>query len=77
MCQGLAIRGHREEDSNLVQLLKCRSEDIHGLESWIKDGRYLSHDIVNELIEMMAHQLLCGILNDIKNATWFALIAGC
>ena len=75
VCQGLAIRGHREEDSNLVQLLHCRSEDIHGLESWIKDGRYLSHDIINELIEMMAHQLLRSILSEIKNATWFALIA--
>ena len=75
VCQGLAICGHKEEDSNLVQLLKCRSEDIHGLETWIKDGRYLSHDIINELIEMMAHQLLRGILNEIKNATWFALIA--
>ena len=71
VCQGLAIRGHREEDSNLVQLLKCRSE-IH---SWIKDGRYLSHDIVNEFPEMMAHQLLRGILKEIKNATWFALVA--
>ena len=75
VCQGLAVRGHKEEYSNLVQLLICRSEDIHGLESWIKDGRYLSHDIINEMIEMMAHQLLRGILNDIKNAKWFALTA--
>ena len=72
--QGLATRGHREEDSNLIQLLKCQAEDIHGLECWIKDGRYLSHDIINELIEMMAHQLLRTILGDIKSAKWFALI---
>ena len=24
---------------------------------------------------MMAHQLLCSILDEVKNATWFALIA--
>ena len=73
--QGLALRGHTEEDGNLVQLLKCRSEDICGLQPWLKDGRYLSHDIINELIEMMAHQFLRNILTDVKSAKWFALIA--
>lgn len=75
VCQGLAIRGHKEEDSNLIHLLKCRSEDVQGLEGWIKEGRYLSHDIINELMEMMSHQLLRTLLCDIKDANWFALIA--
>ena len=75
MSQGLAIRSHKEEEGNLVQLLMCRSEDIHGLEGWIKDGRYLSHNIINEMIEIMAHQLLRNILSDITGAKWFALLA--
>ena len=75
VCQGLAICGHTEEVGYLVQLLKCRSEDICGLQRWLKDGRYVSHDIINELIEMMAHQLLRNILTDVKSAKWFALIA--
>ncbi len=70
--QGLPIRGHKEEDSNLIQLLKCRSEDVHGLHRWLDDGKYLSHDIINE---MMAHEVLRSILADVKGAKWFALIA--
>ena len=56
--QGLALRGHKEEDSNL-QLLKCQADDVQGLNSWMGDGRYLSHDIVNELLEIMSHQWSC------------------
>ncbi len=73
--QGLAIRGHKDEQSNFLQLLKCRAEDVRELESWMQDGRYLSHDIINELFEIMAHQLLRGLLHEIREAGWFALIA--
>ena len=65
--QGLPIRGHKEEDSNLIQLLKCRSEDIQGLQLWVDNGKYLSHDIINEVLR--------GILAEVKDAKWFALIA--
>ena len=73
--QGLAFRGHKENDGNLYQLLKLRADDVDGLELWLSDGQYLSHDIVNELLEMMAHQLLRGLLQVIREAEWFALIA--
>ena len=35
----------------------------------------LSHDIINEIIEMMAHEVLRSILTEVKDAKWFALIA--
>ena len=41
----------------------------------MREGRYLSHDIVNELLEIMAHQILRGLLHNIREAEWFALIA--
>ena len=72
--QGLALRGHTEEDGNLIQLLKCRCEDIPGLEEWLCRSQYLSHDIVNELVTYMAHQLLRQLLSDIRSANQFALI---
>ena len=65
--QGLPIRGHKEEDSNLIQLLKCRSEDMQGLQLRVDNGKYLSHDIINEVLR--------GILAEVKDAKWFALIA--
>ena len=73
--QGIAIRGHVEEEGNLIQFLKCRAEDIQGLNEWIKNGKYLSHDIVNEILEMMAHSNLKNILASIKATSHFAIIA--
>ena len=43
--QGLPIRGHCEENGNLMQLLQCRSEDSDDLKSWILRKKYLSHDM--------------------------------
>ena len=52
--QGLALRGHKEEDGNLMQLLKCRAEDIQGLGLWIHEGR-------SELHAGRAGPLNCGL----------------
>ena len=72
--QGLPIRGHYEENGNLMQLLQCRSEDIDDLKTWISRKKYLSHEIINEQIEIMAHHLLRGLLVKIQAAEYFALI---
>ena len=48
VCQRLAVRSHTEEESNLYQLLKCRSEDILAVNGWLSDGRYRSHAIIND-----------------------------
>ena len=53
--QGIGVRGHTDEESNLIQLLKTRAEDVPCLHQWIKEGKYLSHDIINELYEIMAN----------------------
>lgn len=74
MRQGLALRGHKEEEGNLYQLLKCRGEDVNGLEKWLQDGRYLSHDIINELIELVAHKLLRQLLDEIREVQWYSII---
>ena len=73
--QGLAIRGHCDIEGNLQQLMKCRAEDIPRFQQWIKQGKYQSPEIVNELIRLMARQVLNSILNKIRTARIFALIA--
>ena len=61
---------------NLIQMLKTRAEDVPELNQWIEDRRYISPDIVNELIEMMGNAVLRSILKDIKrNSGLFGLIA--
>ena len=67
--QGSAIRGHKEGEGNIYQVLKCRGEDVPGLEAWLKKGDYRSHDIVNELVELMYMQLLRKLLA--KVAEWY------
>jgi hypothetical protein len=47
--QGLALRGHSDENSNLIQLIRLRSIDNIFLKQWIDEKTYLSHDIVNEI----------------------------
>ena len=70
--QGLTIRGDTELESNLIQLLKTRSEDVPKLKNWIENGHYLSADIVNEFIGNMGNNILRSLLKDICNnsGTW-------
>ena len=59
--QGLAMRGDGDEsDSNLHQLLKMKSEDDTNLNNWLKrkENVYTSPDIQNEIIKVMALQVL-------------------
>ena len=72
--QGLAIRGHTDYDGNLVQLLMLRSEDCNGLNSWLQNKKYMSHEIVNEMIRLMSNYVLREILSEIREASYFSLI---
>ena len=74
--QGLAIRGHKDEESNLYQLLKLRCEDCQELSGWLKKHQYMSHDIINELITLMGKALLRNLLANIREASWYAILAG-
>lgn len=65
--QGLALRGHTDWESNLTQLLIARSTDIPGLLEYVNDGRYLSHDVVNELVESVALTILRQKLEQVRH----------
>ena len=54
----------------MFQLLKCRAADV-GVEDWLKGANYLSHDIVNELVEIMALNLLRKLLVEIRHSDFF------
>ena len=70
--QGLAIRGHKDEESNLYQLLKLRCEDCQELSVWFeRHHQYLSHDIINDLITLMGNALLRNLLSKIREANWY------
>ena len=78
--QGLPFRGHREDiettaNGNFLQLLLFQAQECPELDTWLRKKDYISPDIVNEIITMMGNTILRSILNDIKNAMWYSLIA--
>ena len=74
--QGLALRGDKnDENSNFIQLLKLRSKDFVKLNQWLekKTDNYTLHDIQNELLMLMANEILSGVVNQIRGS-YFSII---
>jgi len=73
--QGIAFRGDDDKESNFIQLLKLRAKDDKDLANWLssKGDKYTSHDIQNELIGIMANQVVRDLVGEIKN-NYFSLI---
>ena len=73
--QGLAIRGHYELEGNLQKLIKLLSNNCKNcvLGKWILDEKYLSHDIINELIRKMYLECHNCLLNLIRRAPIYAI----
>ena len=51
--QGLPIRGHDDLEGNLRQLLELRMEDCPEMQDYLAKNKYLSHDIINEILNLM------------------------
>ena len=73
--QGLTLRGHKETDGNLYQLLAFQAADDSFLGIWLKKDEYLSPQIINELITLSGNAVLREILAKIHSSTWFAVLA--
>ena len=65
--QGLSLRGDDDSNSNFIQLLKLRCLDDPLLSTWLesKGGRYYSHQIQNEILSIMANNVLRELVSDI------------
>ena len=73
--QGLALRGHVEKEGNLTQLLLSLSDGDDILKGWLRDAKYMSHDIT-EIICLMGQSILRMILNKINSSSppWYSVI---
>ena len=69
--QGLSIRNDHSGGSNLTVLLETVLEE----NSWVSDKKYQSPEIINEMIEIMAHKVLRSLLSEISCRSWFSLLA--
>ena len=69
--QALPVRNDNAGGSNLSVLL----ESVLDESRWLKDGKYQSPEVINELIEIMAHKVLRSLLSDISSRKWYAIMA--
>ena len=51
--RGVAIRGHTDEDANIIQFNKDKAIDHEGLNLPLKENQYMSHDILVEQKETL------------------------
>ena len=75
--QGLALRGDGDEqDSNLIQLLMLRGEDYKPIWTYLgkQQLKYTSHEVQNELLSIMALQVLRSIASQIQAAVFFTVM---
>lgn len=85
--QGIALRGHREdstapEDSNMgnfIELVKFRAENDEVLNTYLKtapkNALYTSKTIQNEMIEVIGTAIENQIIQEIKAAKFFTILA--
>ena len=75
--QGIAFRGEGDEMvSNFMQLLILRGKDDPRIETWVqrKTDKYVSHDIQNELLKVMALSILRRIAGSICNSKFYCIM---
>ena len=75
--QGLAIRGHGDENSNFHQLLLLRSTDCQDIIDWLKkkSNKYTSHEVQNECLRVMPLQITRQLSKDIGNSQCYTIMA--
>ena len=75
--QGIALRGDGDEsNSNFMQLLRLRHNEDLRIKDWIdrKTDKYVSHEIQNEVLKVMAFSHLRKIADDIASSTYFSIM---
>jgi len=74
--QGLAIRGHEDNDSNFNQLMLLRCQDQPKLVDWLsKKTSWTSHAIQDAIIKMMGMTVIREVAKDIQGKSFFAILA--
>ena len=78
-CQGLPLRdsNHMEVQSNFDQLLLLRALDCPDILTWMnkKSNKYMSHDIQNECLRIMAHNIIREVGCNISKSGCFTIMA--
>lgn len=70
------MRGKTDSTSNFNQLLSLRANDVTELQSWLARTKYrwISHDIQNEILNIVAKSVLDQILREVNTALWYSIM---
>ena len=74
--QRIPLRGHgSDEDSNFLQLLMMKSKEFPELKSWLekKQGKFVTHDVQNEILTIMSNSVLRSLLKKIEGKIYSTL----
>ena len=73
--QGMAFRGHKDSEGNLNQLLLTRCRDNPQLLSWFnKTTNFTSHQVIEEMLQMLSHAILRVLRDKIKESVTFSIM---
>lgn len=72
--QGIAVRGHTDEDSNIVQFNKDKAIDNPALALFLKENKYLGHDVLAEQEELLVLKARRSLLSEINSSAFYAII---
>ena len=75
--QGIALRGYGgDTDSNFIQLMKMCVRDDPYLDEWLqkKTKKYVSHNVQNELLKVMALLVLHEISDAIQESYFYSIM---
>ena len=66
--QAMSMQGDTDEESNFTQLLKLRGKDQPVLLKWLerKEDKCTWHEIQNEIISIVANNVICNLVADIR-----------
>lgn len=85
--QGMALRGHREDriqwedqssmnEGNFIELVRFRAKILADhLSHAPKNAQYTSKNVQNELIKVVGDEISCGILEEVRVAKFYSIIA--
>ena len=74
--EGSGFQRHTDENGKLYSLLKLRAVDVPELKDWITRRRkWLTHDIQNEIVSLVARDVQDQIRTRIQNCANFSIIS--
>ena len=72
--QGLPLRGHTDEESNVYQFNKDKSRHVPGLRRLMNEKKYMSHEVLEEQEKDLVLSARNEPINEIRNAKFFSII---